>query len=140
MWQTKGQCNNLGKFRDDLLLPFAGYRGIYNASIYNQGSNGYYWSSSPHTSYADDSYYLYFNSSQININLNSYTSHANGSSVRCFKNSQSTQTLTFDADNGEDNVVYNIRWWEPITKSHKFTPEKKWYKFGFMRISWKINN
>jgi hypothetical protein len=33
--------------------------------------------------------------------------------------------LTFDADNGEDNVVYNIRWWEPITKNYKFIPEKE---------------
>ena len=127
MWQANGQCSNWSNFRDDLLLPFAGGRLSYDASVYNQGGYGRYWSSSPLPSNASNSYYLYFDSS--NISPQSYNYRAYGYSVRCFKDSQNTQTLTFDADNGEDNVVYNIRWWEPITKSHNFTPEKEWYKF-----------
>ena len=68
-----------------LKLPFAGGRFSSNASIYYQGSRGYYRYSSPHSSNANYSYRLYFNSS--NINSSSADFRADGFSVRCFKNS-----------------------------------------------------
>jgi hypothetical protein len=102
-----------------LKLPLAGYRNYSNASISSQNSYGYYWSSSPASS---NSYYLYLFSSSISPQSSTYRSY--GYSVRCFKDSQDTKTLTFNSDNGEDNVVYNVRWWEPIT-TYEFTPEKK---------------
>ncbi|MDR2416010.1 MAG: fibrobacter succinogenes major paralogous domain-containing protein [Candidatus Peribacteria bacterium] len=76
--------DNVGmKFMNDVLLPFAGYRSYGSASSINyQGSYGYYWSSSPDSTYARhlslySSYVYAYNSS----------SRADGFSVRCFKDS-----------------------------------------------------
>ena len=43
-----------------IFLPAAGYR--FGSSLYNAGSFGYYWSSSPYESFTNDAYYLYFGS------------------------------------------------------------------------------
>jgi len=57
----------------------AGNRNNNNASLNNQGSNGYVWSSSVDDS---SSWYLNFNSNNVNSNNNN---RANGRSVRCIK-------------------------------------------------------
>ncbi len=63
-----------------LHLPAAGYR-FYNGTLTYQGSNGYYWSSSPYSTYA---YYLYFDSASVNPANGNI--RAGGFSVRCVKN------------------------------------------------------
>ncbi|MEI7621266.1 MAG: hypothetical protein WCJ51_01905, partial [Candidatus Moraniibacteriota bacterium] len=63
-----------------LHLPAAGYRSTGGTLNY-QGSYGFYWSSSPYSTYA---YYLYFDSGSVNPT--SIGNRANGFSVRCLKN------------------------------------------------------
>jgi uncharacterized protein (TIGR02145 family) len=62
-------------------LPLAGYRSRVSTSAYDQGSSGYYWSSSPG---GTNAHLLYFYSSYV------YPQDSNnrafGFSVRCFKN------------------------------------------------------
>ena len=70
-------------FAGDFLLPFAGYRSYNNASLYDQGSYGYYWSSSPLSASSSNARYLYLNSSNVYANYSYYRAH--GISVRCFK-------------------------------------------------------
>ena len=128
-------CGNWNIFRDDLLLPAAGLRDSSSAGVnyqnhtnpYNYG--GYYWSSSPANTSNSASFAFRFEESYFAPISQWSLSRTYGYSVRCFKNSQDTKTLTFDADNGEDNVVYNIRWWEPISKNYEFLPERDWYRF-----------
>ena len=72
-------------FKTAFLIPFAGGRNNSNASPSSQGSFGGYWSSSPNPSNTNDSYYLYFTSSNIYTQYDN--SRATGFSVRCFKDS-----------------------------------------------------
>jgi hypothetical protein len=70
------------QFRNDLKLPFAGYRNYGSASsVYDQGSYGYYWSSSPNSTPARS---LRLYSSIVGAYYNN--DRAYGFSVRCFKN------------------------------------------------------
>ncbi|MDR2190823.1 MAG: hypothetical protein LBP53_06745 [Candidatus Peribacteria bacterium] len=76
---------NIKKFRNDLLLPPAGYRDYTSlASIYGQGSNGngYYWSSSPDGTYARG-----LRLSTSFVDAYGHDNRANAFSLRCFKNS-----------------------------------------------------
>ena len=77
-------------WRINLHMPFAGNRSYSSASTGNQGSYGFYWSSSPYgnPSFAADARYLSLNSS--NVSANSGDNRADGLSVRCFKNSYVT--------------------------------------------------
>ena len=84
-----GWSSDWANFGIALKLPFSGRRSYSNASIYNKGTYGYYWSSSPDHSNASNSYYLSFNSSSINFQN---FSRANGYSVRCFKSSPTIPT------------------------------------------------
>jgi uncharacterized protein (TIGR02145 family) len=61
-----------------LYLPAAGCRNYYDGSVFNTGSDGYYWSS---TVNGGNGRYLFFVSSYVNANGNGY--RANGFSVRC---------------------------------------------------------
>jgi uncharacterized protein (TIGR02145 family) len=71
------------KFRNDFLLPLAGYRGYDStASVNYQGNYAYYWSSSPNGTNAR---YLYLNSSDVYA-INDYD-RAFGFSLRCFLDS-----------------------------------------------------
>jgi len=86
-------------WRINLRLPFAGYRSGSNASLYNQGSGGYYWSSSPYGSdYPSNVSYLRLSSSNVNANNNNI--RADGFSVRCFKDSFETPTSSWTVVNG----------------------------------------
>lgn len=67
--------------RSTLKLPLAGYRNWNTGQYYDQGMIGYYWSSTPTTTF---SYHAYFTSGGGGIayvNLRGY-----GFSVRCLKN------------------------------------------------------
>jgi uncharacterized protein (TIGR02145 family) len=69
-------------FRDDFLLPLAGYRNYDStATVYTQGRHANYWSSSPDSTNAR---YLSLDPSYVNAYNGS--SRASGCSVRCFKN------------------------------------------------------
>ena len=72
-------------FMNYFKLPFAGYRSYSDASLSNQGSYGYYWSSSPYSADSYSARYLYLNSSYVLANY--IYGRANGLSVRCFKDS-----------------------------------------------------
>jgi hypothetical protein len=71
----------LANFKSDLKLPLAGYRSRSNGSVNNQGSSGYYWSSSPNGTNVP---FLYFLSSSVRPQYSDYRAY--GLSVRCFKN------------------------------------------------------
>lgn len=81
-------------WKTKLHMPFAGYRSGSNASLYNQGSGGYYWSSYPYGSdYPSNARYLRLSSSNVNANNNSI--RADGFSVRCFKDSFEVPTSSW---------------------------------------------
>jgi hypothetical protein len=65
-----------------LKLPLAGRRSWSNGSVDDQGSYGYYWSSSPNGTNAR---LLFFFSSNVSPQGSIY-GRAFGVSVRCFKN------------------------------------------------------
>ena len=52
-----------GYTNNSIFLPAAGYR--YGSSLYDAGSDGYYWSSSLNTDYPSGAYYLYFDSDSV---------------------------------------------------------------------------
>ena len=82
VWTTLwGGSSDWTNFWKALKLPFAGYRDLLSANVVQQGSGGFYWSSS--RSNADASYYLYLSSSLLGLYNNGYRTY--GSSVRCFK-------------------------------------------------------
>ena len=70
--------NAQGAFASLLKLPMASGRNYSNGSLYSLGS-GFYWSS---TVSGDDSHYLYFHSSNADMNSGF---RALGASVRCLK-------------------------------------------------------
>jgi uncharacterized protein (TIGR02145 family) len=74
-----GQQNSSGAFSSPFKLPMAGYRSSSNASLYNVGTDGYYWSG---TVSGTSSRSLYFGSSNAFMDGNS---RAHGFSVRCLK-------------------------------------------------------
>lgn len=90
-------------FKTDFKLPRAGLRYYNSASIYDQESRGYYWSSSPYGS--DNPNYarrLFLDSASVRVD--NYYFRALGYSVRCFKDSPKapeTLILTFDINGGE---------------------------------------
>ena len=83
-------------FIETFKLPFAGYRD-YDSSVYGQGGNGGYWSSSPY----DDSSSLYFLFDSSNIGQDG-SRRAYGLSVRCFKDSYEAPSfhLFFESNSG----------------------------------------
>ncbi len=68
-----------GAFASPLKLPMAGYRHLFNGSLNNVGTRGFYWSS---TVVGTDPRYLYFNSGNAGMVT---TNRAFGYSVRCIK-------------------------------------------------------
>ena len=92
------------QIQNDLKLPFAGSRYYEDASLYNHGSFGLYWSSSPSDSDNPDSartLYLYSSDVRAIYNYN----RAVGLSVRCFKDSYDAPTiytLIFDSQGGSE--------------------------------------
>ena len=71
---------SVGAFNSVLKLPLAGYRYRIDAALYNRGSFGYYWSSSPS---GTDASHLYFSSG--GVNPADVDNRAVGFSVRCVK-------------------------------------------------------
>lgn len=70
-------------WRINLHMPFAGRRNRPDASLNNQGSYGYYWSSSPDS--AND-YARSISLSSSSVSARSTSSRGVGFSIRCFKN------------------------------------------------------
>ena len=73
--------NNWVSMQTELKLPYSGARNWSSGWLVNQGSKGFYWSSSPNGSLV---YRLCFDSNGI-ISTN-YFARGNGFSIRCFKN------------------------------------------------------
>ena len=61
-----------------LTFPAAGYRYFTNGTLYYRGDNGFYWSSTQNS--ATNAYYLYFNSTSVDVYSSSRTV---GFSIRC---------------------------------------------------------
>ena len=76
---TVGWDNNTETYESALKLPSAGHRGRVTGLLYEQGTIGYYWSSSVSGTIA---HLLHFFSTAAHANL-SY--RANGFAVRCLK-------------------------------------------------------
>ena len=113
-----------------LHLPMAGYRFRANSNVYDQGSYGYYWSSSRLN--ASNAYHLYFDSSAIRPQDSNRRSY--GFSVRCLKDSP-THTLTFNAtENGASTTSQPSV--EAITWSSVTLPSCNETKTGFTCIWW----
>ena len=72
--------NNTDTYNSALKLPSAGNRDRFNGLLYNQGTLGYYWSS---TVSGSDARFLYFNSTAA-FTTSLYRAH--GIAVRCLKN------------------------------------------------------
>ena len=70
---------SVGAINSPLKLPLAGYRYYSNGTLYNVGSNGFYWSSTVSSTSAR---HLYLNSSSA---LMYSSDRALGNSVRCIK-------------------------------------------------------
>ena len=83
-WSTlvtvAGITNSATAYSSSLKLTVGGGRDRSDASLFGQGSNGYYWSSSVSGTNASA---LYFNSTAV-IPANAYN-RANGLTVRCLK-------------------------------------------------------
>ena len=76
---TVGWDNNTETYESALKLPSAGHRVRFNGLLYNQGTHGYYWSSTVSGTIAR---YLVFNSTAATT----YNSHrASGFTVRCLR-------------------------------------------------------
>ena len=75
-------------WRIKLHIPFVGYRHSSTAAILNQGSNGFYWASSPYSAGSNSANYFRLNSSNVKTNY-SYN-RAYGLPIRCFKNTYET--------------------------------------------------
>ena len=78
--------------REDIKLPFAGYRYYSTAKVRYQGDLGSYWSSSPYST--NNSWSLYVNRGGL-FNPTDCTYRSYGQSVRCFKNSLKKSPKTF---------------------------------------------
>ncbi len=79
---TKEQWEEI--IEEGIELPLAGLRDWDNGQYYYQGTYGYYWSSTPYTTY---SYHANFGSGGGNIANGSY--RGNGFFVRCLKKLES---------------------------------------------------
>ena len=82
--------SNATNFRNALSTPLSGY--FYNGSVRDQGSYGYFWSST--RSSGSNMYYLDVYSSGVRPQVSSSRSY--GRSVRCLLMSQATYTLNYD--------------------------------------------
>ncbi|MGD9686293.1 MAG: FISUMP domain-containing protein [Desulfobacter sp.] len=77
-------------FGDDLILPAAGLRNNYSASLISRGNYGLYWSSTEYSGNSNSAWYLDFRSSYA------YTDGYNrglGFSVRCIEDDGSSEVI-----------------------------------------------
>ena len=91
------------KWGTNLHMPFAGSRDYFSADLIDQGSYGYYWSSSPYGSDSPNRA-CNLNLDSSNVYANDCRSRANGFSVRCFKDSYVTPDSSW-------TVVQWTLWW-----------------------------
>jgi len=82
-YDSNASIQAINSLRNELYLPFAGYRGYSSAGVRYRGTYADYWSSTAYS--ADTAYRLYFNSAGLDPQ-HGYN-RSNGFSVRCFKNS-----------------------------------------------------
>lgn len=94
---------NKDTLRDKLLIPFAGYRNYYDASVDFMGYDASLWSSSPYSASGPYSRDLYLTVGG-GLNMGSYH-RANALSVRCFYDSYQpfTQSFTLTFDVSDNN-------------------------------------
>ena len=96
------------KFQEDFKIPFAGYRNLNDAKVYDMGKFANLWSSSP---YVGNDIARYFTLSPNGANAGSYDFRAYAYSLRCFKDSY----LEFPSSEGGGNtgqVTLTLTAWE----------------------------
>ena len=82
--------NNASAIHSQLLVPFAGTRGYFDAGVYSLGSYAFLWSSSPSPAWDPRSFYL---SLSVGGFLDmSYDLRAVAYSLRCVYDSYETYT------------------------------------------------
>ena len=81
-WSSASWTNDWTRMMNSLRLPMAGSR-YHNVAtfVYNQGTSGDYWSTSPNSTNA---YSMYMNTA--NVGSNNSSSRAQGLPIRCVKN------------------------------------------------------
>lgn len=72
---------------------------VYSGNINSRGSDGYYWSSTSHTSGASSAFYLYFSSSLVDPGTGYYNKYR-GYAVRCVAGTD--YALSFNANGGSN--------------------------------------
>ena len=101
--------SNISQFYTAFQIPFAGYRDIYDGSLYSQGDYAYLWSSSP---YVGNESARYFDMNEDYAGADSNDYRAYGFPVRCFKDSALGSS---SSEGGEPQVIVNIaefNWWQ----------------------------
>jgi len=136
--RTESAEDNLiwNQFSKDLKLPYAGYMYSYSSTPWTslRGSYGYYLSSSPYSN-ETDVYDLWIYSE--NLGTHGMTNRVTGRSVRCFKNTQSDNKVSFYTESWEKISEIYLKWWEPITV--KYLPEvsdREGYEFIWWFEEW----
>ena len=122
--------------RNELYLPFAGYRYHSSAGVSGQGTDASYWSSTAYS--ADIAYYLSFYSAGLNPQLGGYRS--DGFFVRCFKNSPYSAS-DLPSEGGDSEIIVNIaefNWWQNTCTWSNFLFENivAWTSTGTYTRSW----
>ena len=113
-------------FASKLKLPFAWALSREKWTLADLWWYWYYWSSTPNKT---ESYMLSMTNDRVYTQWFSYNA---GWSVRCFKNVESHQII-INPDNWDDNIIYNVKTWDPITKD--YMPENI-TKDGYTFIGW----
>jgi len=145
-WSVSLQTNNNLKyfetnstaseaFQTYFKLPFAGTRSHLNASLFETGSIGKYWSSSPYgSSYPFNARVLDLRSSVVYAY--NYNGRSFGRSVRCFKDEYvPVYNVTFEPENGAAATT------QKVLKDQKATvlnpaPTRAWYTLKWWYLSW----
>ena len=124
----------------NLNIPWAGNRYSPTSTDIPNRYSFMYWSSTPASK--ENAYYFDAYRSADSEDVISSYGRWNWNPIRCFKNSQEDDMykLIYSWDNWTDDIIYNIRWWEPITIEHK--PEDPtngslWFLWWYLYENWK---
>ena len=133
--RSTDENSDLKNFIKDFQLPFAGDRSYSNWNVINQGTYGYYLSSSPLPNSVNVYYTLYmYNGWSFSTQYSGYP--GNGYSVRCFKNLPKTKKIQYFTETWEKITEYNLDWWNSIPYINSHHDERMWYEYLGWFESW----
>jgi len=125
-YASKKAANSL---RNELYLPFAGFRSYSSFGVNYQGTFARYWSSAASVTF-----------SSVELTPQNGSDRSSGFSVRCFKNSPYS-TSDLPSEGGEPQVIVNIaefNWWQNTCSGSNFIFENivAWTSTGTHTLSW----